>query len=121
MNGRDALRLSGDVRTPGSASRANARTNGNDAFRLSKTGCAAAERVGELLDRAPERLVLGGERAGEEAEVRDQLATGSHSLSRQPAEDPREPGDHPAQVAFLRSAERLGDLRRVAAGSGPAC
>ncbi len=66
MNGRDARRLSGDVRTPGSASRANARRNGSDAFRLSKNGSAASSVSGSWSIARPSASSLGGERAGED-------------------------------------------------------
>ena len=73
-NGVAASSVAGVERTPGSASRANARSGGKAAFRLANAGLRRARaRRGSSLDRLPERLVLGRERAGDDAEVGDQV------------------------------------------------
>ncbi len=113
MKGREARKALG--RRPDAGQRLDARrpaANGNDAFRLSKSGLRGGERVGKLIDRPAQRLVLRGERAREAAEVRDQLAQVLLAAG-QAAQDLLEsPEIMPEQVAFLGSAERLGDLRR---------
>ena len=51
MNGVAASSVAGVERTPGSASRANARSGGKDALRLANAGVAGVEHAGQLGDR----------------------------------------------------------------------
>ena len=75
-------------------------------------GLGRAQDVGKQLNRAPERLVLGRERAGEDAEVGDQVLQ-RLLVAAEPADDPIEPADHPGEVAGLAPEHRLVDLGRV--------
>ena len=119
MKGIAASSVSSEERTPGSASRAKARSVGKAALSEASAGCAWRRRVAQRGHGGGQRRVLAGERAGGDVEVRDQV------LQRALVVVERREGlllavEHALQVAVGIDAERgvVGE-RRVAVGGLP--
>ena len=115
MNGVAACRVAGVDSTPGSASRANARTGGNASLRLAKAGSPARNTAGSRSIASPRATSSA---ANEPAKTR-KLVTRSwqrHLVAPEAAKDPVEAADHAAEVAGLGSQDGLVDLRGELAG-----